>query len=397
MMLPTGWALAGPLVTAGLAESDAVAIPVESAESLPMFRYGEKGFEFESEDGSTFLWLGLRLQMRYDSLPGQVTSTADFHPSAESEYDVNRARIKGGGHLFSEDFEIYSEYDFPSDRWLDYRATWHFADDFFIRVGQWKSEFNRERIDSSGAQQFVDRSLANYWFTLDRQLGAAVGGRVGRERWWDSSVWLEYLSGRGLGSTFRSDSGLGMLRWQWNPQGEVVGFGQADLKRSEEFVSAVTLGSVYGDTHFTRFTSSGGEQLPGFGYGDYRLTQLMFETAARWRGVSWQQELHWKHIEDLRGGDRTEVMGGYAQVGVFPSECWRWFPEPLELVTRISRVDPDISLDGNAQWEWMFGGNWYFDGHRNKVSADVALLDLDDSVTGSESEWRLRLQWDVSF
>lgn len=365
--------------------------------SAPAFRYGKKGFEYESADGSTFLWLGGRLQLRYDTLPGQITSVADLNPAPATEFDFNRARIKGGGHLFTKRFEIYSEYDQPSNRWLDYRATWNFNDSLFLRVGQWKSEFNRERIDSSGAQDFVDRSLSNYWFTLDRQLGVALGGRIGRERWWDSSIWLEYLSSRGLGSTFRSDSGLAMLRWQWNPQGTVVPFGQGDLARSEDFISGITLGSVYGDTHYTRFSSSGGGQLPGFNYGDYRLFQLMLESVARYRGFSWQQELHWKSIEDLPQGGHTDLVGGYAQIGTFPAEYCAACPDPLEFVTRVALVDPDTSLASNSQWEWSIGANWYFSGHRNKLSADLSYLDIDDPLLPSDSAWRLRLQWDVSF
>ena len=137
--------------------------------------------------------------------------------------------------------------------------------------------------------------------------------------------------------------------------------------------------------------------MPGFDYGDYRLFQLMLETAARWRGMSWQQELHWKNMENLEAGGHTKLLGGYAQVGAFPAECWNCFPEPLELTGRVSRVDPDTSLSGNGQWEWMLGANWYFKGHRNKLSADVSLLDIEDPVSGSDSAWRLRLQWDVSF
>lgn len=361
------------------------------------FRYGKKGLEFETADGSTFLWLGFRLQGRYDSLPGQIKSTGDLIMPDNGEWSLNRGRVKGGGHLFRRAFEIYSEYDFTSNTWLDYRATWNFGDSAWVRVGQWKSDFNRERIDSSGKQQFVDRSLANYWFTIDRQLGVGAGGRLGRGKAWDSSIWLEYLTGRGLGSTFRSDSGLWMLRWQWNPQGEPIGFGQSDLERREDPVTAVTLATVYGDTHYTRFSSKGGGQLPGYGYGDYRLFQLMFETAAKWRGMSWQQELHWKEIENRRGGGRRHIVGGYAQLGAFPSECWSWFPEPMEVVARITHVDPDTSISSDGQWEWMVGTNWYFNGHRNKLSADLALVDIDDPATGSKSDLRLRFQWDVSF
>ena len=383
LALPMVWAQSTPIL--------------EASSDKPTFCYGEKGFEFETADGSTSLWLGFRLQSRFDSIPGQVTSAENLRSPADDEWDLQRGRIKGGGNLFSKSFEIYSEYDFTTGTLLDYRATWWFAKDFGLRVGQWKSEFNRERIDSSGKQQFVDRSLSNYWFTLDRQTGVSLTGRLGRETSWDSSVWLEYLSGRGRGAGFDDDSGLVMLRWQWNPQGEVLGFSQADLKRRDKLVSAVTLAGVYGDTPYTRYSSSGGGQLPDSGTGDYRLFQLMFETAAQWRGLSWQQELHWKDLDHRDGDDDREIFGGYAQVGAFPSECFSWCPEPLELTARMAHVDPDTSVSDDDQWEWMLGANWYFNGHRNKLSTDVAYLDFADPDEGSANDFRFRFQWDVSF
>ncbi|MGI9244809.1 MAG: porin [Verrucomicrobiales bacterium] len=364
--------------------------------SAPYFRYGDKGLQFTSSDQQTDLWLGLRFQSRTDTLPGQIRSASDLQPPPNGATEVKRARIKGGGTLLTENFEIYSEYNIPTNSLLDYRGTWHLTDHISIRAGQWKSDFNRERIDSSGKQQFVDRSLANYWFTLDRQMGTSLRLRLNEGEPLDTDIWLEYLSGRGLGANYDGDSGLWMMRWQWNPQGTELGFSQADLDRTEDFTSAVTLGAVYGDSHYTRFSSSGGGQLPGYTSGEYRLNQLMFETAAKWRGWSWQQELHWKDVERLGAGTHQSIFGGYAQVGTFPSEYFAGAPEPLELVARIAHVTPDVSLSSNDQWEWSLGANWYFNGHRNKISADISALDMDDPA-GGESDFRFRLQWDVSF
>lgn len=393
-LVPTALAV---LAGAAIAAPDGESTPITGLENSEnrMFHFGEMGLEFES--GETSLWLGIRLQSRYDSLPGTLNEPSDLTSPEPGEWSLHRGRIKGGGPLIAEWFEIYSEYDFTTNGWLDYRATMHLGDDLSFRVGQWKSDFNRERIDSSGAQQFVDRSISNYWFTLDRQLGLSAKARLAPGGPIDSMLWLEFLSGRGLGANFDDDSGLWMLRWQWNPAGEMLGFGQADLKRHKKPVSEVTLATVYGDTHYTRFSSTGGGQLPGFTYGDYRIFQLMFETAARWRGLSWQQELHWKEIEDRQTAGRRRLWGGYGQVGAFPSEFVGWVPEPLELVARVASVDPDTSISSDRQWEWTLGANWYFDGHRNKISTDVSLLDFDDPLTGYESGLRFRVQWDVSF
>ena len=82
--------------------------------------------------------------------------------------------------------------------------------------------------------------------------------------------------------------------------------------------------------------------------------------------------------------------------GTFPSEYLSWAPEPLELVARYAHITPDTSMSNNAQTELSFGGNWYFDGHRNKLNADVAMIDIDEA-NGGDSEVRVRVQWERSF
>ena len=39
-----------------------------------------------------------------------------------------------------------------------------------------EDRFNRERVDSSGRQQFVERSIINRTFTIDRQVGISFEG-----------------------------------------------------------------------------------------------------------------------------------------------------------------------------------------------------------------------------
>ena len=72
---------------------------------------------------------------------------------------------------------MYFEYGQPSDDLLDLRATVKLGEQLFLRLGQWKSDFNRGRIDSSDKQQMTERSISNYWFAIDRQPGVALSGR----------------------------------------------------------------------------------------------------------------------------------------------------------------------------------------------------------------------------
>lgn len=177
-------------------------------------RYGDKGLEFHPPDGATELWLGLRFQSRYDSFKGDITSLDQLQGPKHSGVDLRRGRIKGGGVLLADWLRIYSEYDFKSDTLLDYRATATYDGWLSFRVGQWKSEFNRERIDSSGKQQFVERSLSNYWFTVDRQLGVGFSPRLAQGTHADTRLWFEVLSGRGRGTSFDNGDALLLGRIQ---------------------------------------------------------------------------------------------------------------------------------------------------------------------------------------
>lgn len=175
--------------------------------SISNWSYGDKGLQFETEDGNNFLWFGVRLQTRYSNQEVTQDLLPDEPTSRSSELKLNRGRFKIGGHLISPDFTVYTEYDFPTERLLDLRATYKFSDYLSVRVGQWKSQYNRERIDSSGAQQFVERSVSTPWFTIDRQKGVMASGRAAAGSAIDSSYWFGYLSGAGRGGDLSAAKG----------------------------------------------------------------------------------------------------------------------------------------------------------------------------------------------
>lgn len=357
------------------------------------FSYDAHGLEFDPP-GATSLWLGLRVQARLDTLPGSFATADDLRAGAESKTEMRRARLKGGGSLLADWFEVYSEYDIPSHALLDLRATATFGGWLSLRAGQWKSEYSRERVDSSGKQALVERSIANYWFTLDRQQGVAVSGRLAQGSRRDTRFWVEYLSGRGRGASF-DGRGLWLGRLQWNPAGEQLPFSQSDIRRRAAPVPAIALAVVRGRTPFARFSSGGGGTLPGLVQSDYDLTQYLLETAVHYRGIAWQQELHFKRLEDRHSGRLRRMIGGYAQLGTFPSEWWPRVPSQLELVGRIAVVDPDRGEDSDTQIEWTLGANWFIYGHRHKISVDYAWLNFDDPFD-DVSRRRFRLQYELS-
>ena len=363
-----------------------------------LFSYGPRGLQYQSSDGNNFLWFGVRLQVRYSNDRILVDEMPGASPQTDSDFGVNRGRFKLGGHLLRPALQIYSEYDFIDNRLLDLRATYAFSDGFNLRAGQWKSEYNRERIDSSGAQQFVERSIVTPWFTIDRQQGLMASGRLGAGKRHDFSYWFGRLSGAGRGGSASGDDGLWLGRYQWNFTGRVLPFSESDIGRRKA-AGSVAVAAVSGNSRYTSFSSAGGGQLPGYPDGtdnQYRIGQFMFETAYQSGGFSWQQELHWKNIETRASGDTRRLFGGYAQAGYFPHESWERFPPPLELALRFARVDPDRALADDMERELAIVANWFFNGHRNKLSADLSRV-RRVKAPETDTDNRLRLQWEISF
>jgi phosphate-selective porin OprO/OprP len=360
------------------------------------WKYTDGGLSLKNEGSGSYLTLGLRMQARYSTIENEPRVLEDFTKGFQSGSDINRARYKIWAGLKS-DFTFYHEYDLRNSKLLDLRTTWISQPNFNIRLGQWKPEFNRERVDSSGKQQFSERSIATYWFTIDRQWGTMASGRVRPGNSLDSSWWAGVLGGNGRSQ--KSDGGrpMGLARWQWNYSGEVLPFSQSALKRYAIPRGSFALAVVSNDSKYTRYSSDGGGQLPGYSEGEdnqYRILQGMQEWAWQGGGLSFQQELHWKSVRDRRYGGTRNLVGGYAQMGWFPAERWKSISPKLEIAVRGAYVDPDDESSSD-NGELTLGGNWFFNGHRNKLTLDMSYLTIEEQGV-QKSDSRFRIQWDIS-
>lgn len=136
-------------------ESDADAVS-DSDVSQETWYPGEKRADLRSE-GRTNLWIGIRLQSRFDGYPSQNPSATGLRLERDSELDLNRGCLKGTGPLGPEWLDVYFEYDQSGNYLFDLRATLKRGDQLFLRVVQWESNFNREGIDFLDGQQMTER------------------------------------------------------------------------------------------------------------------------------------------------------------------------------------------------------------------------------------------------
>jgi hypothetical protein len=255
-------------------------------------------------------------------------------------------------------------------------------------------------VISSGQQQMVERSLINRPFTIDRQQGVSVYDRLKGAGIADFNYWASVFSGTGRGSSVNDDTHLMyLLRGQWNFLGRELGFEGSDTQYHKEAAGLLALAGVTNRSPYTRFSQAGGGQLEGFEPGEpgqYRVNQFLAETALMYRGFAWQQEFHWKEIDDKKNNKITHLLGNYAQLGYF-FHYWRaWFPQPLEIAIRYAIYNPDRDITGDLQQEFSLDFNWFFKGHLNKLTAEVSCFDFQETPEDKADGLRFRMQWDVS-
>jgi len=357
----------------------------------------DKGLEVTSADGNFRAHIDWRAQLRFTDSSGHGPRTLEAELRAD-EFRVTRARFKLGGHAYRPWLAYYLEYDLPSTRLLDLRLTLRHGGALQLRVGQWKVPYNRERVDSSGKQQFVERSIVNDVFTIDRQQGLLVFGRLGAGTRMDSWYNIGVYTGNGRGGSGDDAQPMVSARYQWNFLGRDLGFSQSDIGYRERAAGSLAVAGVRNRSAYTAFSSAGGGQLPGFedgSAGRYDVMQAVIETAFQYRGWSWQQETHWKSVEDREAATTTDLQGGYAQLGLFPHALLGALPRPLELAVRYARVDPSSAVDDDRRDELTLAGNWFFAGHRNKLTVDYAHLTGQGET--EQTGHRVRVQWDISF
>jgi len=345
------------------------------------FSYGDKGWQMEFDD-RFLMSLEWRLQFRV---------LVDSNPD-ENTFSVQRARMKVDGYAFRPWLQYYLEFDFPSLSLLNFEFSLIKLAELQLKLGQWKIEYNTERFISSGKQQFADRSVSNYYFTFDRQIGIMLKGDLFQGKIGCTSYSLGMFNGNGRMDL--NDNGKFMYfgRLQWNFSRKVMKMSFGDLERVRKPEGFIAFSATRNISAYTRFSTRGGGQLPGYDNPadwneKFLIRQLGAELMLKYRGFSLTGENHVKSIDDRESGENSLIYGGFVMAG--------FFLDPLEMVLRYALVSNDTLYAENIN-EYVIGLNWYFSGHRNKLTTDLSYLENED-FDPVYDHWRFRFQWDVSF
>ncbi len=378
--------------------------------------YSDKGLTFSSGErfeASMLNHLQLRAVTPFDQDPKTATDLKSNTPS----FLLRRARLKLDGHLYKPWLKFKFQYDWMEPMLTDFSVDVARFKAATVRIGRGKVLFNDETLASSAKQQFVDRSLLHSAFTLDRQQGVQLLGRLFEKSFADLNYSVGVFTGRGIGIPMNDDTNLlYAARIQWNAIGEPIPFNQSDYKISNAWQLNFAFAAATNKSQCTAFKSandscralplypslSGSATVPPLSAGQFRVDQGVFEVRSLYRGIYFKSEGHFKRVEDTTQlgtpwPQLTEMAGVLVQMGYFPHAVFDWMPRGLELAARFALLDTDTSKPSDGQREYTAAINYFFDGHRNKLTVDATHHVLESAATGRTSGERYRLQWNLLF
>jgi phosphate-selective porin OprO/OprP len=361
-----------------------------------------KGLRMAAKDSSMALKFGLRFSTLYEGF---------YMPETENYTDnllIRRFRLKFDGFVVSPKLvykveigisnrDIGGVGDFTNGAarlLLDAVLKWNFSGNFVLWFGQTKLPGNRERVVSSQRLQFVDRSLLNSRFNLDRDIGIQLhhhhnlGKAVIREK-------ISISKGEGRDITIRNKNGYDFTgRIELLPLGLFAKKGdyfESDLLR--EPTPKLAIGASY-DYNYGAERSRG--QL-GLWLDDSRNLYTWFVDAIyKHNGFSAMAEYADRQTEGsavVETDSTGSVTQSFYTGKAFNGQLAYLFKNNFEVGGRFTMLnqDPDTQRDDIKQY--TLGFSKYIVGHSLKAQTDITLQEMDDNP----DIWMFRFQIEMAF
>jgi len=240
--------------------------------------------------------------------------------------------------------------------------------------GQGKLPGNRQRVISSGEQQFVDRSNVNATLTLDRDFGFFTTYELPVKK----SVVIAKAAisqGEGRQNVVGNNFGLAYTgRLEFLPFGQFTNKGdyfEGDLEREKKPKLSIAGGYSFND-HAARTGGQLGKDLPKA----YNINSILADFVFKYRGIAISSE--YIQRESNQPFIPSSFSGNYIYTGFGLnhqlSYCFKSF---WELAARYSTLQADVNTQYKAQKQdeiWL-GVTKYLNKHRTKLQFNVIYAD----------------------
>lgn len=374
-------------------------------------KFGKGVFNVIAKDSSWSMKFATRMQF----LSTSVLSANDPNSNEiDQNFLVRRARFKFDGFAFSpklkykfelglsnRDVSGGSQFTRDTPRHiLDAVVMWNFAGNWELWAGQTKLPGNIERVISSGNLQFVDRSILNSRFNIDRDVGLQLRhkDKVGKNFVIREKIAISQGEGRNI--TEGNQGGLQYTgRVEFLPFGEFISKGDyssSDLKR--EPTPKLMAGINYDhNNNAVRSRSNLGSFMflsDGSLY-ETSINTFFADAIFKYQGFSFQGEYANRDAEAAVAieADGTPT-GDVVNVGnSLNLQAGYLLPTNIEFSGRYSNIRLDNIAGGTDTDQYTLGASKFFVGHKLKLQTDLSYT----TINGDGDNWMYRLQLDVHF
>lgn len=365
------------------AQSSYTQTPTLGNKNNPFFNF-KNGIGIATPDSSYSVNIRFRMQNRFLM---NTTSDEDFSPSS-FEARVRRCRLSFTGHVLNPQWAYYLQLSFSRgdmdwsvadvttqnlspnvvrDAMIFYKPSKHLQ----VALGQGKLPGNRQRVVSSGALQFYDRSPVNAIFTTDRDFGFFVNYTI-QNGTFKTIFKSAITSGEGRNSNL-SNSGLAYTgRVELLPLGEFSESGdyfEGDVVREEHPKI-----SIAGGYHFNDLAVRTQGQLGKDLYAARSFQTYFSDVLLKYKGIAvsaeYMNRLSFKNpiTKNSSGATRAIINGDGINTQI--SYC---FPSRWEIAARHSLITPfktAMALQNQIN-EYGLGLTHYLMKHKFKTQFNV--------------------------
>ena len=275
---------------------------------------------------------------------------------------------------------------------LDAVVQYEIGANTHLWFGQTKLPGNRERVISSAKLQFVDRSLLNSNYNIDRDMGLQLHQKfdLGTMR---AKAIVSVSQGEGRNITTGNVGGFDYTgRLELLPLGAFTSKGDyfgSDLKREETPKLALGLSYDYHD-NASRARGNTGSFLSQ----TRTLSTIFADMMFKYNGFSVMAEYAIKSSDESPVFvDASDLEYHFVTGSALNIQAGYLLQSDWELAARFTSVTPEAVLAQEDVSMYTLGISKYIDGHNLKVQSDFSMI-LEGEM---EQSYLARLQFELSF
>ncbi|PHR49153.1 MAG: porin [Fluviicola sp.] len=372
------------------------------------YSFGE-GFRYKAKDTTFSIKAAFRFQLLSRSDWDVRNDDVGDIGGLETNFLVHRARLKFNGFAFSPRLEYKFELGLTncdinnpnasyfgggSNVVLDAFVDWNFYGGFTLRAGQTKLPGNRERVLSSANMQFVNRSVLNSKFNLDRDVGLSLSYAKTLGKQFGVEIIGAFSQGEGRNIIAGNQGG-----YQYTVRAEFLPLGKFHKKGDyvgsamyREEKPKLSIGvSVDQNTNAARSRGNLGDFLPA----DARfksLQSIFVDFMFKYSGFSMMGEYVIRDTDDRNSfylDESGQNIAGYYYTGAALNLQAGWmFKNNVEIAGRYARLAPTHDLIGVDENHYFLALSKFIVGHKLKIQTDVGYMQKD--VVDDGLMWRVQ-------